>query len=148
LIREGRQLPPKVTDRIKILIDRVSNDTDILGVLAFGSLATGDLKPLSDLDFGIFVSNELDKEQRFEKHLELIGIFTETFGTDEIDLVMLNDAPVRFAHKIMASGKLLYCGNRSELISFLEKTTKLYLDFKFFRDEFDRVFLKGIGYHG
>jgi hypothetical protein len=75
-------------------------------------------------------------------------LFTEIFETEEIDLVLLNDAPMRFSHKIIATGKLLYCGDRFELTDFVEETVKRHLDFKFFRDEFDNSFLTGIGYHG
>ena len=148
MIREGRKLPPNAVDRMPAMIDRVSMELDVVAVLAFGSLAAGELKPLSDLDFGVLVSRQIDKEKRFDKHIELIGLFTEIFKTDEIDLVLLNDAPIRFSHKIIASGKLLYCTDRSELTDFIEKTVKCNLDFKFFRDEFDNTFLAGIGYHG
>ena len=68
-------------------------------------------------------------------------------GTDEVDLVILNDAPDRFAHQILKTGKLLY-GNPIQLTDFIEKVNKQYLDFKPIRDQFDRVFLEGIGYHG
>jgi predicted nucleotidyltransferase len=148
MIRESRKLPPNAVDRIPAMIDRVSRDQDVVAVIAFGSLAAGELKPLSDLDFGALVSKKIDKGKRFDKHLELIGLFNEIFKTDEIDLVLLNDAPMRFSHKIIATGKLLYCADRLELADFIEKTVKHDLDFKFFRDEFDSSFLTGIGYHG
>jgi len=61
---------------------------------------------------------------------------------------MMNDAPMRFSHHIIKSGKLLYCQSKTELIDFIEKTVKHYLDFRFFRDAFDEIFLKGIGYGG
>ena len=148
MIREGYKLPEDVIDRIPVLIERIEKDTDIVALYTFGSLATGDLKPLSDLDFGILVSCNLDKKERFDKHLDLIGKFNEVFKTDEVDLVMMNDAPMRFSHNIIKSGKLLYCSNKTELSDFIEKTIKLYLDFRFFRDAFDDTFLKGIGYSG
>jgi uncharacterized protein len=148
MIREGQQLPENVTDRIPLLIEQIEKDTDIVALYAFGSLATGDLKPLSDLDFGILVSSKLGKKKRFDKHLDLIGKFNEVFRTDEVDLVIMNDAPMRFSHNIIKSGKLLYCSNRTELSNFIEKTIKLYLDFRYFRDAFDDTFLKGIGYSG
>jgi uncharacterized protein len=111
-------------------------------------LAAGDLKPLSDLDFGTLISGELDKQMRFDKHLDLIGKFNEVLKTDEVDLVMMNDAPMRFSHNIIKSGKLIHCTNKFELIDFIEKTIKLYSDFRFFRDTFDDTFLKGTGYSG
>ena len=148
MIREGHKLPEDVIDRIPVLIEQIEKDTDIVALYAFGSLATGDLKPLSDIDFGILVSGKLDQQKLFDKHLELIGKFNEVLKTDEVDLVMMNDAPMRFSHNIIKSGKLLYCTSKIELVDFIEKTIKLYLDFRFFRDAFDDTFLKGIGYSG
>ncbi|MDB4442201.1 nucleotidyltransferase domain-containing protein [bacterium] len=148
MIREGHKLPEDVIDRIPVLEEQIEKDTYVVALYAFGSLATGDLKPLSDLDFGILVSSKLGKQKRFDKHLDLIGKFNEVLRTDEVDLVMMNDAPMRFSYNIIKSGKLLYCSNKAELSDFIEKTIKLYLDFRFFRDAFDDTFLKGIGYSG
>ena len=148
MIREGRKLPPLVTDRIPVIIEEVSKDSAVVALFSFGCLAKGALKPLSDLDFAVLVSNNLDPAERFEKHLNLIGLFNQVLKTDEIDLVLLNDLPMGFSFNIIFSGRLLYCRNRPELNDFMEKTVKFYLDFKFFRDEFDRAFLEGIGYHG
>ena len=148
MIREGHKLPQNVESKIPQLLDRIAKEREIVALYAFGSLASGDLKPLSDLDFGILVSSKLDKQKRFDKHLDLIGKFNEVLNTDEVDLVMMNDAPMRFSHNIIKSGKLIYCADSRELTDFVEKTVKLYLDFRFFRDTFDDAFLKGIGYSG
>jgi predicted nucleotidyltransferase len=148
MIREGRKLPPDVMDRLPELINRISKDKEIVALFTFGSLARGDLKPLSDLDFGILVIPTLDRRQRFDKHLELIGAFNEHFETDEIDLVLMNDAPMRYSYNIIKSGELLFCSDSDILRDFIEKSIKLYLDFKYFRDEFDKEFLKGVGYYG
>ena len=148
MIREGRKLPPLVTDRIPVIIEEVSKDSEVVALFSFGSLAKGTLRPLSDLDFSVLVSNNLDPTERFEKHLNLIGLFNQVFATDEIDLVLLNDLSIGFSYNIIFSGRLLYCANRPELNDFIERSVKIYLDFKFFRDEFDRAFLEGIGYHG
>ena len=148
MIREGHKLPKNVIGRIPELIEQIEKDTAVVALYSFGSLATGNLKPLSDLDFGILVSSKLGKQKRFDKHLDLIGKFNEVLRTDEVDLVMMNDAPMRFSHNIIKSGKLIYCKDKKELSDFIEKTVKLYLDFRFFRDAFDDSFLKGIGYSG
>ena len=148
MIREGKKLPANVENRIPGVIVKITQDPTIVAVYAFGSLTEGNLKPLSDLDFGVLISNALSKKQRFKKQLDLIGTFIEKLGTEEIDLVVLNDDPLRFAFHILKSGKLLYCRDRHQLVDFMEKTTKMYLDFKSIRKEFDEVFLEGIGYHG
>ena len=148
MIHEGHKLPLDVTNRIPLLIKRISKDKEIIALFSFGSLAGGNLKPLSDLDFGILVSNILDRKKRFDKHLDLIGLFNRVLGTDEVDLILMNDAPVRFSHNILKTGKLLFGADTGALTNFIEKTVKVFLDFRYFRDEFDKEFLKGIGSYG
>jgi len=148
MIRDGKKLPADVLTRIQGVIAKIADDKDVVALYAFGSMAEGNLKPLSDLDFGILLSDSLGKKDRFEKSLDLIGVFNQTLKTDEVDLVILNDDPLRFEYHIIKTGKLLYCRDENRLIDFVEKTTKRYLDFKPTRDQFDREFLKGVGYYG
>ena len=55
------------------MIPLVSGDHVLGGLYLFGSGVQNRLQPLSDLDFGILLSRWLDKKQRFEKQIELIG---------------------------------------------------------------------------
>lgn len=130
------------------MVDRISKDPNVVALFAFGSLATGRLKPISDLDFGILVSQKLSRRERFDKHLDLIGMFNAFLKTDEVDLVLMNDAPLKFCYVILKTGRLLQCSHPEDLIDFSERTVKLYLDFRFFRDDFDRKFMEGLGYRG
>jgi uncharacterized protein len=148
MIRESKRLPDNVLAKVPEIVAAVSGDAAIVALYAIGSMAEGRLRPLSDLDFAVLLSKRLGKRQRFEKHIDLIGVFNSVFRTDEIDLVMLNDAPLKFCHRVLKTGKLLHLGKKQELVDFSEKVVKLYLDFRFFRDGFDRVFLEGVGYHG
>ncbi len=148
MIRDGKKLPVDVTTRIELSVARIAADKSVIALYAFGSLADENLKPLSDLDFGVLLSGSLDKQGRFHKSIDLLGILNETLKTDEVDLVVLNDDPLRFSYHILKTGKLLHCRDHNRLTDFIEKTTKLYLDFKPARDAFDQVFLEGIGYHG
>jgi len=148
MIREDRKLHRDITNRIPLLIKQISKDKEVIALFSFGSITSGDLKPLSDLDFGVLVSNILNRKKRFDKHLDLIGLFNKIMGTDEVDLILMNDAPMLFSHNILKTGKLLFYADLDVLTGFIEKTIKGYLDFRYFRDEFDREFIKGIGFHG
>jgi len=148
MIRDGIKLPDNVLEKLPDLIRTLKQHSEVVALYSFGSVAKKELKPLSDLDFAVLLSGQLNKKLRFEKHLELIGIFNTIFRTDEIDLVVLNDAPFHFCFQVLKTGKLLYCKNKAELIDFREQVVKNYLDFKYFRDSFDHAFLKGIGYNG
>lgn len=148
MIREGKKLPDNVSEKLPALIDLVSGDTDVVALFVFGSLATGELTPLSDLDLGILLDKKLSGQERFDKHIDLIGKFTGLMNTDEIDIIILNNAPMRFVNKVLTTGKLLFERDRQALVDLYERNTKVFLDFKYFIDEYNQVFLKGIGYHG
>ncbi|MGD9974442.1 MAG: nucleotidyltransferase domain-containing protein, partial [Desulfatirhabdiaceae bacterium] len=142
------KLPADTLDSVPDFIKRVRQDTDIRCAILFGSAATGTLKPLSDIDLAVLLSNTLNKEERIQKQLDLLDICNTVFKTDEIDLVVLNDASPRFVHNILKTGKLLFTIDKNEFIDFRERITREYLDFKFFRNSFEHAFMEGIGYGG
>jgi predicted nucleotidyltransferase len=148
MIREGKKLPDYVADKLPALIELVSSDHDVIALFVFGSLARGELKPLSDLDFGILLDNQLSKIERFRKHIDLAVKFSKLINTDEIDIIILNDAPMRFIRKVLTTGKLVFERDRKALVDLCDRNSKMFLDFKYFVDDFNRTFLKGIGYHG
>lgn len=148
MIREGKKIPEGVTEKLPVLVDLVTGDEDVVALFVFGSVARGELQPLSDLDLGVLLDEKLSRKERFDKHLELAGKFTGLMQTDEIDIVILNDAPMRFVLKILSTGKLLFERDRQALIDLYDKNTKMFLDFKYFLDEYNQTFLEGVGYHG
>jgi len=148
VIRDAKQLPHDAQTKISELIQALMDDHDLVALYAFGSLVNNALKPLSDLDFGILLNDRLNKRQRLDRHLELIGVFTDLFRTDEIDLINMYDAPERISFQILKTGRLLMCNDTDSLTNFREQVVKIHLDFKFARDAFDAAFLEGIGYHG
>jgi predicted nucleotidyltransferase len=148
MIRDGIKLQDDVLERLPGLIQAIKQRSEVVALYSFGSVVKNDLKPLSDLDYAILLSGQLSKRQRFDEHLELIGIFNNVFRTDEIDLIILNDAPLRFCYVILKTGKLIYFRNKDDLIDLRDQVLKYYLDFKYFRDSFDKVFLEGVGYDG
>lgn len=149
MIKEGKKIDIKnINTKLCACITTLKKDRDIVCFFAFGSLVHGRLKPLSDLDLAILLSYRLNRSERFKKHIDMIGTLSEIFQTEEIDIILMNDAPLRFSYNILKKGKLLFCKDEKQLINFRHRVIMQYLDFKFFRDNFDRQFLTGIGYHG
>ena len=139
MIREER-LPSDILDKLDSLPGHIVNDRDIIAFFVFGSAVNGRLKPLSDIDLAVLLNTEMNKAQLFNKGLDLRSTIAEVLKTEEFDLVNLNLAPARFAHNIITDGRLLFCNNNPVLADFIEKNTREYLDFKYYRDDFDRTF--------
>lgn len=148
MIREEKKLPDDVAKKLPDMVRLVSSDEEVVALFVFGSLAKGELKPLSDLDLGVLLHRKLNKQERFNKHLDLIGKFTRLLQTEEIDIIILNDAPMRFVVKVLSTGKILFERDRQELVDVYDKHTKMLLDFRYFLDDYNQTFLEGVGYHG
>jgi uncharacterized protein len=139
MIKEGK-LPSDILEKLDSLPCKISNNKDIVAFIVFGSAATGKLQPLSDIDLAVLLDAEMDKRQLFDKELELRSEISQILGSEEFDLVNMNLAPARFVHNILSEGKLLFCKNQLVLADFIEKNSREYLDFKYYREEFDRTF--------
>lgn len=77
-------------------------------VYLFGSRVTGDIGPLSDYDFAIYL-DERDSKKRFDIRLELMGKISRALGTDAIDLCVINDLDTpELKYGIIKDGKIIF----------------------------------------
>ncbi len=73
----------------------------------FGSRARGDVGPLSDWDFAVYVDG-LDSSQRFDLRLRLIGELCLKLKTNDVDVCVLNDIErPELKYNIVSEGVLL-----------------------------------------
>jgi predicted nucleotidyltransferase len=85
------KLPANVEALILNAAGYLRSREEVVFAYLFGSLAKGKPTPLSDIDIAVYLSTEEDLP---EKKLEILGGLNDILGTDEVDLVMLNSAPL------------------------------------------------------
>ncbi len=107
----------------------------------FGSQATGDVGPLSDIDIAIYFGETVAREQRFDLRLEVLGELTDLFKTDAVDLVVLNDAPPLLTHRIVKDGRLLFSADEGTRLDFETRAVLRYLDWKPYLERYTRQVL-------
>jgi predicted nucleotidyltransferase len=139
MIREEK-LPEHILDKIPGLVERLKKEKDLEAFYIYGSGAGNELKPLSDLDFAILLNIGSIQKELFRRELDYRAYISDCLHTEEFDLILLNRAPLRFAHSVLKEGKMLYHKNTSTIINFSEYINKQYLDFKFYKSEFNRIF--------
>ena len=113
------------------VLGRLSNALDREGVVAamlIGSQAGGNPGPLSDVDIGIWHDPGLDARGRFDLQLDLAGEITSLLGTDEVDLVLLNNAPPLMRHRAIREGKRLVERDHDERVRLETRAILDYLD--------------------
>ena len=84
----------------KILIE----DENIIFAYLFGGLAKGDVHPLSDIDLAVYLKKT---EGLAVYKLQLFNKITDAIGTSEMDLVILNTAPISLTGRILEKRKVL-----------------------------------------
>lgn len=85
-----------------LLSDFLKEDSNIIFAYLFGSLVKNRKKPLSDVDLGIYV-----KDIKKLDYLSFYDKVSKILNTDEIDLVVLNTAPVSLTGRILQKRKIL-----------------------------------------
>lgn len=114
----------------------LGSDPEIVFAYCFGSYGKGRPHPLSDVDIALYLSAEV--RDTFAKKLKLQEILSKILLTDEIDLVILNDAPVSLAIEVLRSGKLLASSDEEKRCDFEVRVMKEYLDTLWLRELSER----------
>lgn len=99
-------------------------------VYFFGSRAKGKESTLSDYDFAVYL-DEGDVKKRFETKLNLMTKLSKIFGTDDVDVVILNDTESpELKYSIIKEGRLIY----------EEEPYKVSIEPRIFNEYFDFIY--------
>ena len=88
-----------------------SAGADVISGFLFGSQVDGRAHRESDVDVAVLLRSDLDRRQRFEIRLRLTTEIIAVLHHNEVDVVVLNDAPPLFARSIVLDGKRVYCAD-------------------------------------
>ena len=101
----------------------------VAAVLLFGSHARGQAGPLSDVDVAVLIDASVPHATYPGTRLKLMGDLAEQLGHDDVDVVVLNEAPLALAYRVLRDGVLVYCRDRDHSVQFKARTVSQYLDF-------------------
>ncbi|RMF91000.1 MAG: nucleotidyltransferase domain-containing protein [Nitrospinota bacterium] len=123
-------LPQTVRDQIRQRFKEVLEScNDIVFAYLYGSFARGE--PFRDVDVALYTSGEKDfhYEARLSYRLkQLTGL--------EVDVRVINHAPVPFLYEIFREGKLLFSCNESLRTNLIDKVSRQYREYAHFRNLF------------
>ena len=120
-----------------------ANRTGLVSAYLFGSRITGRIHRESDLDVGILLDWRVHPTHRvrFEERLALSSSLIAALGANEVDVLILNDAPPLLAARIVVEGRRVFCAEpvldraffrdvqlrAADLLPFLRRTRRLKL---------------------
>jgi predicted nucleotidyltransferase len=120
------RLPQNIEENLPKAEAYLKSRPDVNFAYLFGSLAKGKLLPLSDVDIAVYLSESSDV---LEKKLEILGELIDILETDEIDLVILNEAPLVLRMKILENKKLIVDNTPFLRHRYESLTMREYFDF-------------------
>lgn len=134
MIKQNK-LPSDISRRLNLLEPLLSSDDRIIFAYIFGGLSSGKQRPLSDIDIAVYLDSCVDKA---EVKLEIIGGLSDLLKTDEIDLVILNDAPISLVGRILKKKRLI--ADKQPFLRHRFESLALREFFDFSRNEQDILF--------
>jgi predicted nucleotidyltransferase len=117
--------------------ERLGEALDLEGVVAamlIGSQARGNPGPLSDIDIAYWHDPALDRDERWDLRLALIGAAEETMRTSEVDLVPLNEAPPLMQQRAIRDAVTLVERDRDERVRLETRAMLTFFDTQPLRD--------------
>ena len=128
----------KIAEGNKVLLD----DDNVIFAYLFGGLAEGKVTPLSDIDIAVFLKSTHDVA---EYKLGLFDRLSDSLGTSEIDLVILNTAPISLTGRILQKKQILIDKDPPRRHIFESVSLRKFFDFKIKEDMY---FLRRYGIGG
>lgn len=121
-------LPADLGKRLATLGERLAAACpDIEFAYLFGSAGTSAATPHSDVDLAVYVSERADAA--FTR-LEAARIAAQHLGTDSVDVILLNQAPIALAGRVLTSRRVLIDRQPFLRHRYESRTARLFQDFR------------------
>ncbi len=116
----------------EMIRDYARGRADVLAAWAFGSRAHGGGTSFSDLDLA-FLLEPTSGGDLFDRRLEIRADLAQRLGTNALDVVVLNDAPVTLRFTATRRGRLLFCRDEVARVRFETDAMSRHFDMEPFR---------------
>lgn len=138
---KDKPLPENIDSLLPKALAYLQKRSDVVFAYLFGGLARGKRLPLSDVDIAVYFSEDANL---VAMKMEILGDLTAILQTDEIDLVVLNTAPLPLKIRILQKKKAIADRDPFVRHRYESLTMRSFFDFaKKEKDILERRFLNG-----
>lgn len=133
VIRRGNLEMVINADEIReILKEYFQKHPEIEVAYVFGSVVQERTTIFSDIDIAVILDSERvdEKSYRYGYKAEILTDLIKVLKTNNVDLVILNEANSLLRHRVLYFGNLVYCKNEKKRLLFQIDTINKYNDFK------------------
>jgi predicted nucleotidyltransferase len=99
-----QKLPENIFQLLPKAADYLESHPQVLFAYLFGGLVKGKLQPLSDVDLAVYLA---ESHSFADFKFDILGKLMEILQTDEIDLVVLNEAELPLQMNVLKTKKVI-----------------------------------------
>lgn len=110
----------------------------------FGSVATGRARPDSDVDVAVYLDSAVAPEDYLDCSIRLAGALSDFSGVGNIEVLVLNEAPLDLLGHAVTERLLLYSRDESFRVRYESLTLRQYWDWRVHADALDKELLRKI----
>lgn len=132
---------------IKIACELANEFQEILLVYLHGSLLEGYEREDSDVDLAVIIDEDKERDM-IRQQIKYNEFFELHFKKREVDLKIVNSAPLAFKYSVIQKGKIIYSRSEKFRVDFEVEITKKYLDFKYYYDQYNEAFINRLAQEG
>jgi hypothetical protein len=120
-------LPRDIENRIASLSAALEECPGVVFAYLFGGMVAQRPTPLSDVDVAVYLAERADL---VEMRLEVVAKVTTHLATDEVDVVVLNNAPTALLGRILATRRVLVDRDPFRRHRFESRALREFFDFR------------------
>jgi predicted nucleotidyltransferase len=124
--RRENPLPADINARLPLARLTLEKDPSVVFAYLFGGFGRGKPTPLSDVDIAVYLEPSAEVPSA---KLDLIGALMQALDTDEVDIVVLNEAPLALAGRIQQTAQVLVDKVPSRRFAYESLIRRQFADF-------------------
>lgn len=129
-----------LVERLRVAARRALADQPVVVAYLFGSRAAGRPRAASDTDVALLLDHPLAPGDRRDLLLGLADAFETAAGT-EVDLVVLDDAPLPLRGRVLRDAVVLWSADEPRRVRYESLTRRMAADHALAFDRLDQMLL-------
>ncbi len=135
-------MDPRFSERLRRAAAEAFDDTPVVFAYVFGSVAEGRSRPNSDLDIAVYLAPPFDPDRTLDHTLDLGGRFATASGIGDVDLLILNAAPLRLQGRVLRQRIVIYSRDEPARVRYESLTFRVSGDFEIHAAALDQELLR------